>query len=258
MSIRAVIFDLGQTLWDVPPHAPGQLERAYAGLRAKLVGRLGRDDIPNAAALQEAVRLALREAYETYFTDTDRLDQPPSHVWVDGGLRALGLELEEALLREVTPPLFAARKDSLICTEGTLEAVTLLAERGYRLGCVTNTLADTTSICAMLRGHGIEELMESVVVSSEEGRRKPHRALFEKAMRQLDTTPAESLFVGDNPLDDISGAKAVGMWAVLTRQYVARPYEDLDPQPDAVIDHLRELPDVISRLEATGRSVGDA
>ena len=254
MTIRAVIFDLGQTLWDVPPHAPGQLERAYADLRAKLVQRLGRDDLPDAAALQEAVRVVLREAYELYVASPDRLDQPPSHVWVDRGLCGLGLELEDGLLREVTPTLFAARTDSLICAEGTLEAVRSLAERGYRLGCITNTPADTASIRAMLRGYGIEELMESVVVSSEEGWRKPHPALFEKALNQLGTAPGESLFVGDNPLDDVAGAKAAGMWAVLTRQYVARPYLDLDPQPDAVIDHLRELPGVIARLDAAQRA----
>jgi hypothetical protein len=40
------------------------------------------------------------------------------------------------------------------------------------------------------------------------------------------------------------------MRTVLTRQYVARPYGDADPQPDAVIDHVRELPDVIAKLGA--------
>jgi len=35
---------------------------------------------------------------------------------------------------------------------------------------------------------------------------------------------------------------------VLTRQYVARPYENFEPQPDAVIDHVRELRDVLPRF----------
>ena len=56
------------------------------------------------------------------------------------------------------------------------------------------------------------------------------------------------MFVGDSPLHDIGGAQAAGMRTVLTRQYVTRPTEGL-PIPDATIDHLRELREVIKRLD---------
>jgi putative hydrolase of the HAD superfamily len=247
--IRAVIFDLGHTLWDIGPQR-GALERAYADMRRTLALRLGRDDLPEAAAFQSAVRDVLRDAGESYFTNGSHVDQPPSWVWVDRGCRALGIELQRELLLEITPPLFASEIDSLICAEGTLDAVAALDERGYALGCITNTLADTAAIRTMLRIHGFEPLMRSVVVSADEGWRKPHPSLFEKAMRELDARPHESLFVGDSPVHDIGGAQAVGMRTVLTRQYVARPYGDADPQPDAVIDHVRELPDVIAKLGA--------
>ena len=99
---------------------------------------------------------------------------------------------------------------------------------------------------------GFAGLMRSMVVSAEEGWRKPHPSLFQKAMRELGVAPAESIFVGDSPWHDIAGAHGAGMRAVLTRQYVARPYSDADPQPDAVIDHVRELPGVIIALDRTG------
>ena len=117
------------------------------------------------------------------------------------------------------------------------------------LGCVTNTLADGGAIRAMLRRHDIEDLMRAVVVSADEGWRKPHAMLFEKASIELGVAPQETVFVGDSPVHDIAGAKASGMFAVLTQQYKARPYEHFDPQPDAVISHLRELRQVISRLD---------
>lgn len=249
MTIRAVLFDLGHTLWDIGPQR-GALERAYSDLRVTLAARLGRDDLPPAADFQAAVRDVLHEASETYFTNGEHVDQPPSWTWVDLGCRALGIELARALLVEITPPLFATEIDSLVCDEGTREAVADLHDRGYRLGCITNTLADTAAIRTMLHIHGMAELMESVVVSADEGWRKPHRSLFDKAMRELDVTPPESLFVGDSPLHDVGGAKAAGMRAVLTRQYVARPIDGFEPQPDAIIDHVRELPDVIRRLDA--------
>ena len=249
MTIRAVIFDLGHTIWDIGSH-PEALDAAYVAMRATLAEQLRRDDLPEAKAFQRAVRDVLFEASETYFTSGAEVEQPPSTLWIDRGCRALGIELDAALLREITPPLFATEINGLICGEGTVEALASLATDGYRLGCVTNTLAGTAAIRAMLRKHDLADLMGSVVVSADEGWRKPHRSLFEKAMRELAAAPRESVFVGDSPVHDIGGAKAAGMFAVLTRQYAARPYEGIDPQPDAVIDHVRELPRVIAMLDA--------
>ena len=254
--IRGVLFDLGHTLWDIGPHAPA-LDQAYDDARTLLVERLGREDLPGARAIQRAVRDVLIEASETYFasdgtyaTMSVQVEQPPSTQWIDLGCRAVGLELDGALLAEITPPLFSTELDGLICGEGTTEALQALAADGYRLGCITNTLADGAGIRAMLRRHGIEELMGSVVVSADEGFRKPHRSLFEKAMLEINTAPHESIYVGDSPVHDIAGAKAAGMFAVLTQQYAARPYDGFEPQPDAVITHVRELTAVIAHLDA--------
>ncbi len=247
MTIRAVVFDLGHTLWDIGPDR-GALQRAYDEMRATLCERLGRDDLPEAAAFRRAVRDALHAASETYFTSTARVDQPSTHTWVAEACDALGVELEDPLLREITPPLFATEIDNLVCLDGTLEAVRDLGAAGYKLGCVTNTLADTAAIRAMLRHHGFEDLMSSIVVSADEGWRKPHPSLFQKSLRELSVAPHEAVFVGDSPLHDVGGARAIGMRTVLTRQYAARPMDGFDP-PDATIDHVRELRAVIAMLD---------
>jgi HAD superfamily hydrolase (TIGR01509 family) len=243
-GIRAVIFDLGHTLWDID-RGDGHLERAYVEFRASLCDRLGRNDLPDASAIQSAVRDALFADAETYFGNGPELRQPPSHIWVDRGCRSLGLVLEEALLRDLTAPLFATERERLVCHDGTLEAVRELHDAGYALGCVTNTLAGEVAIRDMLRRYGFEPYMRSVVVSAEEGWRKPHRSLFEKALRETGAAPHEAVFVGDSPYHDICGAKAAGMRAVLTHQYVVRPHEAFAPAPDAIIKHLRELPGVL-------------
>jgi len=54
------------------------------------------------------------------------------------------------------------------------------------------------------------------------------------------------VFVGDRLVDDIAGAQAVGMRAVLTRQY--RSEEPDSIAPDAVIEHITELPGVLARF----------
>lgn len=238
-GVRAVVFDLGHTLWDIGPHDDA-LIAAYDEMHSVLRERLGRDDLPPAAEFQRAIRDVLIANAETYFGNGGQLEQPPTHRLVDEGCRALGLTLEDALLRGITPALFATETNALICHDGTLEAVQALANDGYALGCVTNTLAGAGAIHEMLRIHGFAPLMRSVVVSAEEGYRKPHPSLFEKAMRELGASPGESVFVGDSPLHDIAGAQACGMRAVLTRQYKARPTDGF-PVADAAIDHLREL-----------------
>jgi len=247
--IRAVVFDLGHTIWDIRFGQREPLDRAYAGARAALCARLGRDDLPTADALRDAVTDALMADGPAYFTDPRRTDQPPTHTWVDRGWRTLGLELDESLLRELTPPLFATEIDGLSCTEGTCEALRQLHDEGYALGCVTNTLADDAAIRAMLRLYGIEDLMSCVVVSTEMGLRKPHPALFESALASLDVAPVEALFVGDSPAHDIAGASAVGMRTALTTQYVTRPLAGCAASPDAVIAHVRELRGVIAALD---------
>lgn len=248
--IRAVIFDLGHTVWDIKPHGGGLLEAAYAAMRRTLCDRLGRADLPEAEAFQHAVSDALKADRETYFELGQVLEQPPTHHWVDRGCRALGVELDQRVLTEITPPLFATEIDRLVCADGTREAILELHARGSRLGCVTNTLADTATIHEMLRRHGLLDVMRSIVVSSAEGWRKPHPSLFEKALRELDAGPGEAVFVGDSVYHDIAGAKACGMRAVLTRQYVTRPHVAGCPEPDAIMGHVRELPEVIARLDS--------
>jgi ribonucleotide monophosphatase NagD (HAD superfamily) len=51
--------------------------------------------------------------------------------------------------------------------------------------------------------------------------------------------------VGDDIESDIAGAKRVGMRAVLVRTGKFRPaaLDEADPQPDAVIDSVADLPD---------------
>ncbi len=251
MTIRAVVFDLGHTLWDIAPQ-PEALARAYVQMRTTLAQRLDRGDLPEASAFQRAVRDVLHDAAKTYFMDGPELREPPPHEWINAACRRLDLEIDESLLRQITPPLFSTEIDGLVVDAGTLEAVRGLAEEGYRLGCITNTLADTGAIRAMLRKHGLERVMESVVVSTEEGWRKPHRALFEKSLRELAVQPAEAAFVGDSPIHDVGGAKTAGMFAVLTHQYVQRPYPNNVPPPDATIKHVREISNMVKDADVAG------
>src|SRR5207248_912593 len=116
LTIRAVIFDLGHTIWDIR-RDEATLARAYVEMRKTLAQRTRRDDLPDAARLQRAVRDVLRGYVETY-ENSDDLSQPATHTFVDEAFRTLALELPEAVLIEITGPLFATEIDGLVCKDG--------------------------------------------------------------------------------------------------------------------------------------------
>ncbi|TML02404.1 MAG: HAD family hydrolase [Actinobacteria bacterium] len=93
---------------------------------------------------------------------------------------------------------------------------------------------------------GLARYLSASVFSSEIGIRKPDPRIFREALGRVGAPPGEAVFVGDRLYDDISGAQAVGMRAVQTRQF--RQEEDPRIHPDAVIDHIRELPDALAGL----------
>jgi HAD superfamily hydrolase (TIGR01458 family) len=73
---------------------------------------------------------------------------------------------------------------------------------------------------------------------------KPTAAYFEAALAEVDATPAEAVMVGDDVEADIGGAKAMGMQGVLVRTGKFRPaaLREAEPQPDAVVDSIADLP----------------
>jgi HAD superfamily hydrolase (TIGR01458 family) len=73
---------------------------------------------------------------------------------------------------------------------------------------------------------------------------KPTAAYFEAALAELDAAPGDAVMVGDDVEADIGGAKRIGMKGVLVRTGKFRPaaLREADPQPDAVIDSIADLP----------------
>jgi putative hydrolase of the HAD superfamily len=113
----------------------------------------------------------------------------------------------------------------------TLEA---LRARGLKLGLLSNTARD---LDLFVEHHGLT--VDAVLTSRAHGKTKPHEGIFLRMLELLDVAPAEAAMVGDTVEDDIEGARAVGMSAVLLDRDGRYPDE---PQR---IDDLRALPVVL-------------
>jgi putative hydrolase of the HAD superfamily len=247
--VRAVVFDLGHTLWDF---APAKDARSLGVLRfhALLEGALG-DAVPTPRRLDRALGLALDRWMEDW--NSDRLEQPPTECLVREALELAGLGAPEHLLGQLTETIFGEDIEVPVVEPDTLAAIATLHGRGLLLGCVTNTVLLESGILETLRRLGLLRYLDAVVVSSAMSYRKPHPSLFQRAIEALGVAPHEAVFVGDRLVDDVGGAKGIGMRAVLTHHYRQEPLEGASVAPDAVIRRLGELPDAIDRMEAESK-----
>ncbi len=76
--------------------------------------------------------------------------------------------------------------------------------------------------------------------------RKPHPAMFRRALELARCEPAEAFMVGDRLRADIWGAKQVGLRAVGRKAKSGIPQAKIEVEPDAVVDDLTELPATVA------------
>jgi FMN phosphatase YigB (HAD superfamily) len=87
-----------------------------------------------------------------------------------------------------------------------------LKQNGLRLGVISNWHRGLDSFCAEMNLSG---LIDVVVASSDVGVEKPDSRIFAETVRRLGVRPEEAIHVGDLVEDDLNGAVAAGLGAVL-------------------------------------------
>jgi HAD superfamily hydrolase (TIGR01662 family) len=130
----------------------------------------------------------------------------------------------------------------------------LLAElrsRGLRLGLISNVFAPGRFLTPRLAENGLADAIEVTVFSSDHGKRKPHPAIFEAALAELEVSAEHSLFVGDRPATDIAGASAVGMTTVLATWFRE---DESGGGADYVAREPLEILDILDRCQTAIRS----
>ena len=98
---------------------------------------------------------------------------------------------------------------------GTRQALDSLHEEGFLLGVLSNF---DHRLHGLLEGLGIRELFECVVLPADAGAAKPDPRIFRYALASLGVPARASVYVGDDPDDDLAGARGVEMPAIDVRQ----------------------------------------
>ncbi len=90
---------------------------------------------------------------------------------------------------------------------------------------------------------GINEFFNIVLVSEAVGWRKPHKKIFQNALKELQVKAKETVYIGDSPLEDIKGAKAAGMKTIFapSQFYSVKDLHKSKQKPDIIAKNIYEL-----------------
>ena len=97
------------------------------------------------------------------------------------------------------------------------EVLRVLRESGYRIGLLTN--GNQKQQVDKLTVIGLLGAFDVVCTSEQIGAQKPAPSVFVEFAKRLEVLPSACLFVGDNVEQDIAGARAAGMQALLINRY---------------------------------------
>ncbi len=91
-----------------------------------------------------------------------------------------------------------------------------LKKKGYKLGVITNGFRKWQ--IKRLKATGFRKYFDFVATTSDVGYEKPHKEVFEFALKQAKVKPSQAVMIGDNPIRDIAPANKLGMTTVWLRR----------------------------------------
>jgi putative hydrolase of the HAD superfamily len=216
--IRAVFFDLDGTLYDRDRAIQNALEEQFDAFRESLNG-LSRS------------------------TFVDRLLELDGHGHTNQGRiyeeAALEWNLDDTIARELGRDYRSRYHRHCRLADDTLSTFQALRQSGRILGLITNGPVVWQE--KTLNGLGLDGRFDVVLISEREGVRKPHRAIFARALELSGVRSDEAVFVGDHPDADVAGGRAAGLISIWKRV----PYWEMTIEGVPIVDSLHEIVPIV-------------
>jgi FMN phosphatase YigB (HAD superfamily) len=250
-TIRCILFDLGQTLWerveeDSILQQPAT-QRAIQVIRKHIAPEIfAQADLPLLnERLYQSVLLQAREFVRSHPDYEPDYGQTVNEALLLFGLPELDRSASEAVFEALRIPIVGSRR----LFDDALSTLHTLKQRGFLLGVVTNRYWGGRPFLADVQKLGLFEYFEpnTMAISADLGIRKPNPDIFLHALRELNATPQESAMIGDSLYADIMGAKELDMFTVWKPKRYQHP-ELKAPQSavssnddgDSLFSHTRE------------------
>lgn len=117
---------------------------------------------------------------------------------------------------------------------------------GYKTALVSN-YAHAGVLHDALTRVGLRDGFDALVASGDVGFMKPHPAVYHAALDAIGVRASEAVMVGDSLANDVLGAKRQGIRGVWSPYPRVTP-APVAPQADAVIEHLSDIPALVTKL----------
>jgi putative hydrolase of the HAD superfamily len=234
MPIRAVLFDAAGTLIELKQPV-GESYAAFA--------RRAGVTLP-AWRLQDAFERILRGAPARVFPGRSGAEVPDlEREWwrdrVRETFRAADSTVHFRDFDGFFEPLYGHFGSAVAWTlrPGARAGLSGLRESGHALGIASNFDHRLPKILEELE---VNQFFSSLTIPAGCGSAKPDAALFAAALKELGSSPGETLYLGDEPDAELAGARVVGICAV----------------PVSALENLADLParlDSLATLHASRR-----
>jgi putative hydrolase of the HAD superfamily len=204
MKYDAVIFDLYGTLVD---NFPG---KAFEQTVAEMAACVG-------APLHDFKRHWHIETWPLRIVG----HFPTTEANIEYICRALEVPVDDALLSRAAAIRLNVSRLHLVPRNDVIETLTAIKAAGYKLGLISDC---SLEVPRLWPGLPFASFFDVSIFSCTAKMRKPDPRLFLQACEQLAVTPERCLYIGDGGGRELTGARQVGMDAILIRV----PYEEVD------------------------------
>jgi HAD superfamily hydrolase (TIGR01662 family) len=221
-AVKAVLFDVDFTL---ARPGPELMPEGYVRCAER-----------HGLALDAARYEQARDAAFVDLQQHPELDHD-EEIWIAFTERIVrGMGGDAPVARDVAVELTSRwqRHENFELYEDVLPVLDELRRHGVRIGLVSNSARD---VAEFARHHALA--IDAGISSFHHGKTKPHASIFRAVLDLLGVEPPEAAMVGDALEDDVEGARALGMHAVLVDRLGLHP--DFEPR----IDDLYALPAVL-------------
>jgi putative hydrolase of the HAD superfamily len=218
--IKAVLFDLDGTLIDRNATVKDFIDKQYERLNKWL------NNIPKDRYIERFISLDNR-----------------GYVWKDKVYQQLVEEFDitgvtwEQLLQDYINQF----KYSCVPFPNLISTLENLTENNITLGMITNGKGQFQM--NNIKALGIDQYFKTILISDWEGIKKPQPEIFLKALEKINMLPAESMFVGDHPENDVKAAQSIGMTGIWKKDDQWNNVE-----ADYIVENLAEIPLIVKEI----------
>lgn len=198
--VKAVLFDLDDTLWPIAPTIVRAETLQYEWLEANAPATTAH----HSRERMRARRMELAQTDPRYRFDLWSL----RHTALVEALTSAGDDPE---LAEAAMDIFSRERNVVRVYDDVVPGLTRLGER-FVLGTVSNGFADLAAI-------GLATHFRVSIAAHRLGYAKPDARIFHQACEALQVAPHETIYVGDDPLLDVEGAQKAGLRAVWMNRF---------------------------------------